>query len=173
MNESAHTYERVIAHIWTGQIMYTWTRHGTHQCSCAAAASPHMNESLHTYKRVMAHIWMSHAAHKCNCAAAAQLRMDESLHICKRVMAHIQKSHGTHMDESPHTLEKSHCCCPRTAWCVVNMFHKNGMRPLIITNGTICYSVLYCNSPRLDIRLKYMYYVISVKLDWLPDSSKK
>jgi len=70
-------------------------------------------------------------------------------------------------------MEKSHSCWPRTAWCVVNMFHKNGMRPLIITNGTICYSTLYCNSPWLYNRQKYVYSVISVKLDWLPGNSKK
>jgi len=71
-------------------------------------------------------------------------------------------------------MEKSHSGCPRTAWCVVNMFHKNGMSPLIITNGTtwICYSILYRNSPALYIRLKYMYSVISVKLDWLPGNTK-
>jgi len=69
-------------------------------------------------------------------------------------------------------MEKSHSCWPRTAWCVVNMFHKNGMRPLIIANNTICYSILYCNSPTPHIRLKYMYSVISVKLDWLPGNSK-
>ena len=36
-------------------------------------------------------------------------------------------------------MEKSHSCWPRTVWCVVNMFHKNGMRPWLISNGTICY----------------------------------
>jgi len=44
-------------------------------------------------------------------------------------------------------MEKSHSGCLRTAWYVVNMFHRNGMRALIIANGTICYSILYCNSP--------------------------
>jgi len=43
-------------------------------------------------------------------------------------------------------MEKSNLI-ERTVWCVVNMFHKNGMRPLIITNGKKCYSILYCNSP--------------------------
>jgi len=80
--------------------------------------------------------------------------------------------HWGHRLDRPR-MEKSHCCWPRTAWCVVNMFHKNGMRPLIITNGTVCYSTLYCNSPTLYNRLKYVYSVISVKLDWLPGSSKK
>ena len=47
------------------------------------------------------------------------------------------------------TPPKNHC--PRmekswTVWCVVNMFHKNGMRSLIIANSTTCYSILYCNS---------------------------
>ena len=53
------------------------------------------------------------------------------------------------------------------------MFHKNGMRPLIIANGTKCYSILYCNSPWRYIRLKYTYSAISVKLDSLPGNSKK
>ena len=39
-------------------------------------------------------------------------------------------------------MEKSHYCWPRTVWCVVNMFDKNGMSPLIIANGTKCYSIL-------------------------------
>ena len=75
--------------------------------------------------------------------------------------------------ESRPRMKKSHSCWPRTAWCVVNVFHKNGMRPLIIANRTKCYSISYCNSPRLYMRLKYMYSVISVKLDWLPGNSKK
>jgi len=33
-------------------------------------------------------------------------------------------------------MEKSHSCWPRTVWCVVNMFHKNRMRSLKISNGT-------------------------------------
>ena len=70
-------------------------------------------------------------------------------------------------------MERSHSCWPRTVWCVVNMFHKNRMRSLIIANGTKCYSILYCNSPWLYIRLKYTYSVISVKLNWLPRNSKK
>jgi len=66
-----------------------------------------------------------------------------------------------------------HSCWPRTVWCVANMFHKNGMRPLIIANRTKCYSILYCKSQWPYIRLKYTYSVISVKLNWLPGNSKK
>jgi len=47
------------------------------------------------------------------------------------------------------------------------------MRPLIVANGTKCYSVLYCNSPSLYIRLTYRSSVISVKLLSLPGDSKK
>jgi len=45
------------------------------------------------------------------------------------------------------------------------MFHKNGMRPLIILNGTKCCSILCCNSQSLHIRLKYKYAVISIIVD--------
>ena len=50
------------------------------------------------------------------------------------------------------------------------MFHKNGMRPLIITNCRICYSIVYCNSKKLNIGTKYVYKVISVKLDRLDET---
>ena len=70
-------------------------------------------------------------------------------------------------------MEKSHSCWPRTVWCVVNMFHKNRMRSLIIATGRKCYSILYCNLPWLYIRLKCMYSVISVIVDSLPGNSKK
>ena len=53
------------------------------------------------------------------------------------------------------------------------MFHRNGMSPLIIANGTKRYSILDCNSPWIYIRLKDTYSVISVQLDWLPGNSKK
>ena len=67
-------------------------------------------------------------------------------------------------DESSPRMEKSHSYWPRTVWCVVNMFYKNGMRPLIIANGTKCYSILCSDSNSLYIRqhVKYMYPVISV-----------
>jgi len=70
-------------------------------------------------------------------------------------------------------MEKSHSCSARKVWCVVNMFHKNGMRQLIIANSTKCYSILYYNSPWLYLRLKYTYWVISVKLNSLDCNFKK
>jgi len=85
------------------------------------------------------------------------------LHICKKCVDIVIRPR----------MQKSHSDCPRTAWCVVNMFHKNGMGPLIMANGTIWCSILHCNSPWPYIRIKYMYSVISVKLDWLPGNSTK
>jgi len=42
------------------------------------------------------------------------------------------------------------------------MFHKNGMRPLIIANRTKCWSILCFKSQWPYIRLKYMYSLIYV-----------
>jgi len=85
MNESCHTYERVMSHVWMSHV----TR---------------MNESCQTYERVMSHVWMSHVT-----------RMNESCHTYERVMsrkwtsyvrlvdeschAHVVMSHVTHMNE--------------------------------------------------------------------------
>ena len=44
MNESCHTYEWVMSHVWMSHV----TR---------------MNESCHTYEWVMSHVWMSHVTH--------------------------------------------------------------------------------------------------------------
>jgi len=51
-----------------------------------------------------------------------------------------KKNWGPWFDSLPFhpRMEKSHSGCPRTAWCIVHMSHKNGMSPLILTNGTIC-----------------------------------
>jgi len=52
------------------------------------------------------------------------------------------------------------------------VFHKNGMSPMIRADGTIFQSLSDSNSTRVYIRLKYMYSVISVKLDPLPANTK-
>jgi len=101
MNESCHTYERVMSHIWMSHVTL-------------------MNESSHTYKRVTSHIRMSHITH-----------MNESCHTCQWsfhtehlladkagerlklirvetyewVMSHIWPSHVTHMTESFHMYQ--------------------------------------------------------------------
>jgi len=49
MNESCHTYESVMSHIW---ISHTWIIHVIHT-----------NESCHTYEWFMLRIWMSRVTH--------------------------------------------------------------------------------------------------------------
>jgi len=44
VNESRHTYEWVMSHMWMSHVT-------------------HMNESCHTYERGMSHIWMRHLTH--------------------------------------------------------------------------------------------------------------
>jgi len=75
MNESCHTYEWVMSHVWMGHVT-------------------HMTESCHTYEWVMSHIWMSHVT-----------RMNESCRAYEWVMSHIWMSHVTHMTESCQTYE--------------------------------------------------------------------
>jgi len=83
MNESSHTYERVMSHIWMNHVT-------------------HNDESCHTYDHVMSHIWMSHVTH-----------MDESCptyewvtcHTHEWVMSHLCMSLVPHVDESCHTYE--------------------------------------------------------------------
>jgi len=70
MNESFHTYEWVMSHIWMSHVT-------------------HMNESWHTYEWVMSHIWMSHGAH-----------LNELCHTYEWVMSHIRMSHVTHTNAS-------------------------------------------------------------------------
>ena len=65
MNESWHTYEWVMAHIWMS--------HGTH-----------MNESWHTYEWDMSHIWMRHVTY-----------MNESWHTYEWVISHMKTSRVT------------------------------------------------------------------------------
>ena len=110
MNESCHTYEWVMSHIWISHVT-------------------HMNESCHTYEWVMSHIWMSrvtrmneschrgvcvwltHTLHldvrtrkSCAWSVVSQIRMSHVKHIFES--CHIHKSNCvTHMNESCHTYE--------------------------------------------------------------------
>jgi len=89
MNESCHTYERVMSHLYkrveTMKTAYEWA-----------------NVSCHTYDSVMLHTSMSHIAPVQACRDM-KLHMDEwmchvthtieSCHTCPRVMSHISMSH--------------------------------------------------------------------------------
>ena len=54
----------------------------------------------------------------------------------------------------------------------LSLIHKRGISPMIRTNGTILYSILYFNSRAVYSKLKYMFSVISVKFDLLPANIK-
>jgi len=113
LNESWHTYERVMAHIRMSHVA-------------------HVDKSCHTYKWVMSHIWMSHVTHityigaqwrgLCNEICLCRwlwwhfsfmphiwmshvAHMNESCHTYEWVMSHIWMSHVTHMNESCHIYE--------------------------------------------------------------------
>ena len=75
MNESCHTHDWVMSHVWM--------RHVTH-----------MNESCHTHEWVLSHVWMSHVTH-----------LNKSCHTYESGMSHIRMSHITHLNESCHTYE--------------------------------------------------------------------
>jgi len=106
IDESCHTHERVMSHIWTSHV----TR---------------MNESCHTYEWVRSHVWMSHvtymndSCHTCEWVMSLQVvrtvwfdayecevtHLNMSCHTYEWVMSHIWMSHVTHMNESCHTHE--------------------------------------------------------------------
>jgi len=83
MNESCHTYKRVMSRIeWV--MSHVWMSHVAH-----------MNESCHTYEWVMSRIWMSHVTH-----------MNESCHTYEWVTPHIQMSHVTYVNGACHKCEE-------------------------------------------------------------------
>jgi len=73
-NESCHTYNGVMSHIWMSHVT-------------------HMNESCHTHEWVMSHIWMSHVTH---IWMSHVIHMNESCHTYEWVMSHIWMSRVTH-----------------------------------------------------------------------------
>ena len=61
INESCHTYEWVMSHIWMSHVT-------------------HMNESCHTYEWVMSHIWMSHVSYQSHQEYQCSCHTYESCH---------------------------------------------------------------------------------------------
>jgi len=68
VNESCHTCEWLMSHIWLS--------HFTHEWHVWISHVTHMNESRHTHKWVMSHTWASHVSHM-------------SCHTYEWVMSHI------------------------------------------------------------------------------------
>jgi len=96
MNESCHTYEWVMSHIWMIHVTnmneschkYEWVvLHTDGVCT-----QQQLSRSCRTYEWVMSHIWMSHVTH-----------VSESCFTYEWVMSHKWMGHVTHMDESCHT----------------------------------------------------------------------
>jgi len=108
MNESCHTYERVMSHIWTSHVT-------------------HMNESCHTFERVMSHIWMSHVTHMNTSRYALAHRVYESCHTCRMMRHDVFISVTWHLwviscvneNESRHVL-MNHIICWRNALWVMS-----------------------------------------------------
>jgi len=92
MNESCHTYEWVMSHIWMSHVT-------------------HMNESCHTYEWGMSHTWMHQVPH-----------MNESCHTYEWVMSHIWMSHVTHMDASSPTSCTLVCTKSNIWMCHINFW---------------------------------------------------
>ena len=89
MNESCHTCEWVMSHIWMSHVT-------------------HMNESCHTYEWVMSHVWISHVTHMNESCHTVQIGSQtpsdgyKSRHTYEWVMWHVWMSHVTHMNKSQH-----------------------------------------------------------------------
>ena len=58
MNESCHTYEWVMKHIWMSHVT-----HMNESCRNWTSHVMHVNGSCHTYEWVMSHIWMNRVKH--------------------------------------------------------------------------------------------------------------
>ena len=84
-NESRHTYERDMSHIWKCCSVHTETHYNTLQ---------HTATLCRAYAPVMAHIRMSHVTQR-----------NDSRGTYKRDMSRICLSHATHTNESCHTKE--------------------------------------------------------------------
>jgi len=113
-NESCHTYEWVMSHIWMSHV--TQVNESCHTCEWVMSHIwmshvTHMNESCHIWKEGTSPLnvreWgMSHMHESCYVAVRANvcLEIHEMYHV-KWVMSHISMSHATHTNGSCHTYE--------------------------------------------------------------------
>ena len=87
INESCHTYEWVMSHIWMSQVT-------------------HMNESCHTYEWVMSRIGMSHVTriNHTEVCVISQIWMSHGMGVMPRE-PQWGMNHVTHMHETCHTSE--------------------------------------------------------------------
>jgi len=110
LNESCHTSEWVILHIWMIHLT-------------------HLNESCHTSEWVMSHIWMIHVTH-----VQESCHTFEWCHTCAWFMLHICISPVTHIHESCHTyafvmahIYMSHVT--HMKWVTLTWYHVTHLNP--------------------------------------------
>jgi len=91
MNESCHTYEWVMPHIWMSHVT-------------------HINKSCHTYEWVMSHIWMSHVTH---INEAYHIDVNEScdVYVSESIHTHTNATR-LHLQQGARRL----LCCRMRLW---------------------------------------------------------
>ena len=114
MNESCHTYEWVMSHVWMSHLS---NRSGAvvmegkvQKIRIWMSHVAYMKESCRTYEWVLSHIWISHVAHMDESCQTEQALWSFSwrcqMNWYKWVMSHIWTSHVAHMNESCRTYER-------------------------------------------------------------------
>jgi len=84
MNESCHTYEWVMSHIWMSHVT-------------------HMNESCHTYKWVMSHKCMIHVSFICHLYVLWYTSMSHIIDLCDMTHSYLILQHtATHCNTLQH-----------------------------------------------------------------------
>ena len=128
MHPHEHKYAYVYANLPTSHIMkmyFTKFRHRVIRRACQVYIDIYIY--LHIYICIYIHIYIH-----------VYIYIHIYIHTYVYIYIHI------FMYIRPR-IEKSHSGCPRTAWCEVIKFHKNGIRPLIRANGTIFHPILCFN----------------------------
>ena len=144
MNESCHTYERVMSHIWMIDFIGVPCHHHT---TLRMSHVTHMNESCHTYEYVMSHIWMRHVAHTY-----------ESKWVMSQVPFAIIMQH--YEAQSPHifNFHPRSCVLPSAQNCA--HFFRNGpaiLKPDDGTQGNVTYLYICVWVNIYDCMRTYLY----------------
>jgi len=120
MNESCHTYDWVMPHVWMSHIT-------------------HMNESCNAYEGVMSRIWMSHVTHinvSCLSYEWVMPHMNESCHKYEWVMSQSERKEAKEASQRRQAsaigvcvvvcCSVLHCvalCCSSVLQCIACVLH--------------------------------------------------
>jgi len=115
MNESWHTYEWVMSHMWMSHVAHM--NESCRTCECVMSHISighvtHVNESCLTQEWVMSHIWIGHEhlRARLRCIWMKHVtHMNQSCHTHEWVMSHIWMSHVSHLNESVLQTQPSSC----------------------------------------------------------------